>query len=67
MTTADKLLVRAERYLTSAAILITSGDFESAVSRSYYAMFYAARAALSVRGMERGPTPEWYRSLVGCT
>lgn len=52
MTAADKLLIRADRYLTSAEALIELGDYESAVSRSYYAMFYAARAVLGERGIE---------------
>ncbi len=51
MTTAEKLLGRADRYLVSAAALLDIGDHESAVSRAYYAMFYTARAVLGVRGV----------------
>ncbi len=51
MSAAARLLMRAERYLASATVLIEVGDFESAVSRAYYAMFYAARAALGERGI----------------
>jgi uncharacterized protein (UPF0332 family) len=34
------LIERANKYLNSAELLIKEGDFESSVSRSYYAMFY---------------------------
>lgn len=51
MTAAERL-VRADRYLASARALTELQDFESSVSRSYYAMFYAARAALMDRGIE---------------
>jgi len=40
------LLGRARKYLNSAEALIGMEDFESAVSRAYYAMFYAAEALL---------------------
>ena len=42
-----KLLIeRAKRYLKSATILLKEGDYESSVSRTYYAMFYGAQAVL---------------------
>ena len=34
------------RYLKSAKILLKEKDYESSVSRAYYAMFYSAQAAL---------------------
>lgn len=40
------LLARATRYLRSAELLLHDGDYESAVSRTYYAMFYTAEALL---------------------
>ena len=46
MNEVASLLKRAERYLTTSELLIKEGDFESAVSRSYYAMFFSAQAAL---------------------
>lgn len=52
MSAAAKLLARADRYPASARLLQDHGDHESAVSRSYYAMYYAARAALGTRGVE---------------
>jgi uncharacterized protein (UPF0332 family) len=39
------LMRRAERYLRSADLLLREGDYESSVSRSYYAMFFAAPCA----------------------
>ncbi len=45
------LIEKADRYLRSAEILIQDGDYDSAVSRAYYAMFYAAEAALLKKGM----------------
>jgi uncharacterized protein (UPF0332 family) len=45
------LLARARKYLGSAELLIGAGDFESAVSRAYYAMFYATEALLLSRGL----------------
>ena len=46
MREIDSLLERAKKYIKSAQILIDSEDYESAVSRVYYAMFYAAEAIL---------------------
>lgn len=43
---AQKLLDKAERYLPSAEILQQAGDYDSAASRLYYALFHAARAML---------------------
>lgn len=40
------LVEKAERYLRSAALLHTTGDYDSAASRLYYAMFYCAEAVL---------------------
>lgn len=40
------MLAKAKRYLNSAKLLYQSGDFDSAVSRLYYAMFYGTEALL---------------------
>ena len=40
------LLQRAEKDLNSAKILFKYGEIEDAVSRAYYAMFYAAKTLL---------------------
>jgi uncharacterized protein (UPF0332 family) len=42
----DMLLEKAHKYLRSASLLIYEGDFDSAASRTYYAMFYAVQALL---------------------
>ena len=46
MTEIDSLIKRAKRYIRSAELLLNDKDFESSVSRTYYAMFYAAQAVL---------------------
>jgi uncharacterized protein (UPF0332 family) len=44
---AAELLVRARRSVVSAKLLFDDGDLSGASNRAYYAMFDAARAALS--------------------
>ena len=54
MTLADELramLAKAQRYMTSAESLSRLGDYDSAVSRLYYSMFYCAEALLLGRGL----------------
>ena len=51
MREIDSLIKRANRYLKSAEILLAEGDYESSVSRTYYAMFYAAQAALLTKNV----------------
>ena len=51
MKEVESLIKRAERYLKSAKILVNDGDFESAVSRTYYAMFYSAQAVLLTKNL----------------
>ncbi len=46
MMEINSLIERAKRYLKSAEILLEEGDYESSVSRTYYAMFYSAQAML---------------------
>ena len=49
MTVAEEIkgmLAKARRYLASAELLRQAGDFDSAVSRLYYSMFYGAEALL---------------------
>ncbi len=42
----DRLLKKSQKYLQSAAVLLELEDFDSTVSRAYFAMFYAAQALL---------------------
>ncbi|MGM0510889.1 MAG: HEPN domain-containing protein [Thermoplasmatota archaeon] len=46
MKEIESLVERAKKYLESSELLYNSGDYESAVSRDYYAMFYMAEAVL---------------------
>lgn len=42
----DSLFAKAQRYLRSAALLLEMEDYDSSVSRAYFAMFYSAQAIL---------------------
>jgi uncharacterized protein (UPF0332 family) len=48
-----ELLDKARRSLLAAERLRDAGDYDFAVSRAYYAMFYAAQALLLRRGIRR--------------
>lgn len=45
-------LERAAESLASARLLLNSSFYDDAVSRAYYAMYYAAKAALESIGVE---------------
>lgn len=45
------MLAKVRRYLDTAEVLRQHGDYDSAVSRLYYAMFYCAQALLRAQGM----------------
>jgi uncharacterized protein (UPF0332 family) len=51
LSASEALLEKAERYIRSASILADDGDFDSAASRLYYAMFFIAEALLESRGL----------------
>jgi len=51
MTEIDSLIKRAKRYIKSAELLLNDKDYEFSVSRTYYAMFYAAQAALLTKNL----------------
>ena len=51
MKETTALIERAKRYLKSAEILLKDKDCESSVSRTYYAMFYSAQAALLTKNL----------------
>lgn len=46
-----KLMEKAERSLEVAKVLLDRGDYDFAVSRAYYAMFYCAKAMLLRKGI----------------
>ena len=48
----EDLLRRARQAVQSAKTLLSTSDLNGAVNRAYYAMFYAAHAALAHRGVE---------------
>ncbi len=49
----QELFDKAQRSLSAAERLLRDGDHDFAVSRAYYAMFYAARALLLTRNVRR--------------
>jgi uncharacterized protein (UPF0332 family) len=51
MKEVRSLIKKAQRYLKSAQLLLGDKDFESSVSRTYYAMFYCAEAALLTKNL----------------
>ena len=44
------MMAKSRRYLASAETLKKESDYDSAMSRLYYAMFYAAEAVLLAQG-----------------
>jgi uncharacterized protein (UPF0332 family) len=64
---SDELLEAAKRRLAAASVVVEE-DPSTALSAAYYAMLYAARAALSERGVSvkthRGVWHELRRALV---
>ncbi len=46
------LIKKANRFLKSASILLDDGDYDSCVSRCYYAMFYVTEALLLIKGLK---------------
>lgn len=51
MKEIESLITRARKYLESAEILLKARDYESSVSRVYYAMFYSVEALLLTEGI----------------
>ncbi len=51
MSVAASLIERAKKYLKSSKTLLKEGDYESSVSRAYYAMFYSAEAMLLTKDL----------------
>ncbi len=57
-----QLMQKADRALASARLLLDAGDTDGACNRSYYAMFDAARAALS--GEDTAETARTHGGLI---
>jgi len=51
MKEIESLIERSRKYLKSARLLLNEGDFESSVSRVYYAMFFSVEALLLNKGL----------------
>ena len=51
MKEIDSMIDRSERYIKSAGLRIGDGDYESAVSRVYNAMFYSVEALLLTKDL----------------
>lgn len=51
MNEIKALIDKANRYIKSAKLLLDDGDYESAVSRIYYAMFFCTEAALLTKNL----------------
>jgi len=51
MREIKSLVEKARKYLRSAEMLLKEGDYESSVSRTYYAMFYCAQAMLLTKNL----------------
>jgi hypothetical protein len=51
MKEIESLIQRATKYLQSAEMLLKEHDYESSVSRTYYAMFYSAEAILLTQNL----------------
>ncbi len=47
------LIQRARRVLRTGRLALGDKDYSSTINRAYYAVFYAANAALSTLGLER--------------
>jgi uncharacterized protein (UPF0332 family) len=65
MRSADAFMRRAERSLAGARVLNAQGDHEGAASRTYYAMFHAAQAAMLAIGVHPDDVmPKTHRGLI---
>ena len=51
MKEIESLIERARKYLKSAKILLKEEDYESSVSRTYYAMFHSVQALLLTKNL----------------
>jgi uncharacterized protein (UPF0332 family) len=61
---AEDWLLRAKRGIESAKLLIDAEDYDAACSRAYYAINYAARAALLYVDKEEASLGKTHRGIV---
>lgn len=64
MKEIDDLIAKAHKFLGTAELALEKGDYDSSVSRSYYAMFFTAEAALLSKGL-RSSSHKGVISLLG--
>lgn len=63
--TPQELLAKAETSLSSARLLLDTGDTDGACNRAYYAMFEAARFALAMAGdVESSMSARTHRGMI---
>ena len=51
MKEIEKLIEKSEKFLITAEYALNIGDYDSCVSRSYYAMFFMAEAVLLTKNL----------------
>lgn len=51
MKEIKSLIERAKKYIKSAEMLLKEEDYESSVSRTYYALFYSTQAILLTKNL----------------
>lgn len=61
---ADVWLDRADRSFRSAEVTLRDGDPNGSCSLAYYAMFYAAKAALIAAGQEQAAAAKTHSGLI---
>ncbi len=61
---ARVLVRKSQRALTSARRNLTDGDYDSAVNRSYYAMFDIARASVLRAGVAEDKLPRTHNGVI---
>lgn len=52
MNEINDLIKKSEKFLETARLTFDSGDYDSCVSRCYYAMFFMAEAVLFTKGIK---------------
>lgn len=52
MREIEDLIKKAKRFLRTAELALNDGDYDSCVSRCYYAMFFMAEAVLLTDGLK---------------
>lgn len=51
MKEIESLIRKSKRFIKTADVLINEGDFDSSISRSYYAMFYSVQALFLTKNL----------------